>query len=155
MSILTSDLNREDLGLISQAWPYRLTVGHQLFELSIGVRVSVGLLKIFMSKTLKFKIKRQPIPPNMQNGIVYSGMEVLKVRKGTILKVLENSTANDGDFIIRTDNDQSPFRTVLPNILDKRNNRTGKHWGNGLSEYLFESCPHLSVLDFPEFMKVL
>lgn len=82
-----------------------------------------------------FRIKRIKIINNNQ---IFNGHEAIMCPKGTVFLVTDESIANVGDTIIRTDNLKKPFITIKIKGIPVEDT-SGQLWGNSVENYQFLS----------------
>lgn len=101
-----------------------------------------------------FKIKKTQKRTIPREGEYVTGVEALSVPIGTYLKVLDKSTSNKGDIIIRWYEDYRPFRNVRIGCEESMNS-IGGYWGTLLDNYFFQIMYGFIPEYFPEFQEVL
>jgi hypothetical protein len=109
-----------------------------------------------MSTLFKIKLTQKiEVKELFGRSLVYKGHEVLAVPKGVILKVLK-SVSNEGDIIMRTNNNQNPFITLFEKNPIVRTIPSDEfvYWGSSIQEYIFEVLPFASAHDYIDTKKL-
>ncbi len=82
----------------------------------------------------------------MANNTIYNGMDVLKCAPGSVFRVKTTHKWNNGDIILRVDNQEHPFFTLYRAPIDGRDDKCW--WGTALGGYEFEYLGHILDREF-------
>ncbi len=77
--------------------------------------------------------------------IIFTGMEGIDIPIGSVVKVIgAPNTTNEGDVLLRIDNQQHPFISLYASEITDRYKAV--IWGNALGSYVFQYLGY--VLDY-------
>lgn len=83
----------------------------------------------------------------------YKGKSVLEVPEGTIIQVMDcdqfSSHENIGDIVVRTDNDEAPFISLVGGPRHHYHER-GKLWGPAINSHTFRVLIGKTIEDYSQ-----